>query len=158
MKCIEIGRENLCQGLIISLFIDFTGTVLLDLEKFDLPSIAEAVVENMMITDQISQTDSNKVLAALLLRHRHQYQMSPPIARRPSSYNLLALARKDSKPSMPVEDPENKLPEPEEGETLDEGAIRLKIDESDSDFPVQEISQVSHTSFSMPEGFILEIG
>nr|XP_058942505.1 band 3 anion transport protein-like [Pocillopora verrucosa] len=122
------------------------GTVLLDLEKFDLPSIAEAVVENMMITDQISQTDSNKVLAALLLRHRHQYQMSPPIARRPSSYNLLALARKDSKPSMPVEDSENKLPEPEEGETLDEGAIRLKIDESDSDFPVQEISQLPLTA------------
>lgn len=117
------------------------GTVLLDLEKFDLPSIAEAVVENMVITDQISQTDSNKVLAALLLRHRHQYQMSPPIARRPSSYNLLALARKDSK--HPIEDSENKVLEPEEGETLGDGAIRLKIDESDSDFPGQEISPLS---------------
>ncbi|KAJ7381651.1 Anion exchange protein 3 [Desmophyllum pertusum] len=48
------------------------GTVLLDLEKLDLPSIAEAVVDNMVITDKLSQTDSNKVLAALLLRHRHQ--------------------------------------------------------------------------------------
>ena len=51
------------------------GTVLLDLEKFDLPSIAEAVVDNMVITDQLKQKDSNKVLAALLLRHRHQHQL-----------------------------------------------------------------------------------
>lgn len=67
--------------------------------------------------------------------------MSPPIARRPSSYNLLALARKDSK--HPIEDSENKVLEPEEGETLGDGAIRLKIDESDSDFPGQEISPLS---------------
>ena len=116
---------------------------MLDLEKFDLPSIAEAVVENMVITDQISQTDSNKVLAALLLRHRHQYQMSPPITRRPSSYNLLALARKDSKHSMPRGDSDSKLAEPEEGETVEDGVIRLKIDETDDDLPVQEVSQVS---------------
>ena len=61
------------------------GTVLLDLEKFDLPSIAEAVVENMVITDQLKQKDSNKVLAALLLRHRHQHQQGLPMNRRTSS-------------------------------------------------------------------------
>jgi len=61
------------------------GTVLLDLEKFDLPSIAEAVVENMVITDQLKQKDSNKVLAALLLRHRHQHQQSSKLNRRASS-------------------------------------------------------------------------
>ncbi|XP_078345472.1 band 3 anion transport protein-like isoform X2 [Oculina patagonica] len=60
------------------------GTVLLDLEKFDLPSIAEAVVDNMVITDQLKQKDSNKVLAALLLRHRHQHQQGP-MNRRTSS-------------------------------------------------------------------------
>lgn len=61
------------------------GTVLLDLEKFDLPSIAEAVVENMVITDQLKQQDSNKVLAALLLRHRHQHQQSSKLNRGASS-------------------------------------------------------------------------
>lgn len=65
-------------------FIYLLGTVLLDLEKFDLPSIAEAVVENMVLTDQLKQKDSNKVLAALLLRHRHQHQQGP-MNRRTSS-------------------------------------------------------------------------
>lgn len=59
--------------------------MLLDLEKFDLPSIAEAVVENMVITDQLKQQDSNKVLAALLLRHRHQHQQSSKLNRGASS-------------------------------------------------------------------------
>ena len=59
--------------------------MLLDLEKFDLPSIAEAVVENMVITDQLKQKDSNKVLAALLLRHRHQHQQVSKLNRRASS-------------------------------------------------------------------------
>lgn len=116
--------------------------MLLDLEKFDLPSIAEAVVENMVITDQLSQTNSNKVLAALLLRHRHQHQMAP-IARRPSSYNLLALARKDSK-TMAADDSEQKTVDPGEGQAMDDGVIRLKIDETDGDdIPIQETSQVS---------------
>lgn len=116
---------------------------MLDLEKFDLPSIAEAVVENMVITDQLSQTNSNKVLAALLLRHRHQHQMSP-IARRPSSYNLLAMARKDSKHSMAADDSEQKVVDPGEGEAMEDGVIRLKIDDTDGDdILIQESSQVS---------------
>ena len=121
-----------------------TGTVLLDLEKFDLPSIAEAVVENLLISDQLSQTDSNKVLAALLLRHRHQHQMAP-IARRPSSYNLLAMARKDSKTSMTVDDTENKIVDTGEGDKMEDGVIRLKIDDSTDadDITVQETSRVS---------------
>ena len=60
------------------------GTVLLDLEKFDLPSIAQAVVENMVDTEQLKQKDSNKVLTALLLRHRHQHQQGS-VSRRASS-------------------------------------------------------------------------
>ena len=121
----------------------FAGTVLLDLEKFDLPSIAEAVVENMVITDQLSQTDSNKVLAALLLRHRHQHEFTPPMPRRPSSYNLLAMARKDSKASFPVVDSEHRLPVTDgEGETVEDGTIRLKIDDSVDDVSGPEISQV----------------
>lgn len=50
------------------------GTVLLDLQRFDLQSIAQAVVENMVMTDQLKQEDSSKVLTALLLQHRHQHQ------------------------------------------------------------------------------------
>ena len=121
----------------------FIGTVLLDLEKFDLPSIAEAVVENLVISDQLSQTDSNKVLAALLLRHRHQHQMAP-IARRPSSYNLLAMARKDSKTAT-ADDSEPKIVDTLEGGKMEDGVIRLKIDESTDgdDIVVQETSRVS---------------
>jgi len=117
--------------------------VLLDLEKFDLPSIAEAVVENLMISDQLSQTDSNKVLAALLLRHRHQHQMAP-IARRPSSYNLLAMARKDSK-TPTADDTEHKIVDTGEGDKMEDGVIRLRIDDSTDgdDTAVQETSQVS---------------
>lgn len=59
--------------------------MLLDLEKFDLPSIAEAVVENMVISDQLEQENSNKVLAALLLRHRHQHQQVSKLNRHASS-------------------------------------------------------------------------
>lgn len=139
-KCVEPGRRN----YILTVYVFFTGTVLLDLEKFDLPSIAEAVVENLVITDQLSQTDSNKVLAALLLRHRHQHQMAP-IARRPSSYNLLAMARKDSKPSMAADDFEHKIVDTREGDAMEDGVIRLRIDDSTDgdDMPVQETSQVS---------------
>lgn len=117
--------------------------MLLDLEKFDLPSIAEAVVENLMISDQLSQTDSNKVLAALLLRHRHQHQMAP-IARRPSSYNLLAMARKDSKTST-ADDTEHKIVDTGQGDKMEDGVIRLRIDDSTDgdDMAVQETSQVS---------------
>lgn len=119
--------------------------MLLDLEKFDLPSIAEAVVENMVITDQLSQTNSNKVLAALLLRHRHQHQLTPPMPRRPSSYNLLGMAKKESKTSFPPVDSEHKIPVAEtEGETVEDGTIRLKIDDSFDDVAFQEMSQVLH--------------
>ena len=117
--------------------------MLLDLEKFDLPGIAEAVVENFVITDQLSQTDSNKVLAALLLRHRHQYQMAQTIPRRSSSYNLWAMAKKDSKTSFPTVESENKLVVTDnEGNTMEDGTIRLKIDESFDNIPDQEIIEV----------------
>ena len=118
--------------------------MLLDLEKFDLPSIAEAVVENFVITDQLSQTDSNKVLAALLLRHRHQYQMTQTVPRRPSSYNLWAMARKDSKSSFPAVDSENKpiIVGDSECNTTEDGTIRLKIDDTCANISDQEIIEV----------------
>ena len=65
-------------------FLFLLGTVLLDLAKYDLPHIAQAVVENMVLTDQLKQEDSQKVVTALLLQHRHQHQQ-PSIMRRLSS-------------------------------------------------------------------------
>lgn len=47
------------------------GTVLLDLEEKDLTGIANRVVGNMVLTEQISPENHGAVLRALLLRHRH---------------------------------------------------------------------------------------
>ena len=68
----------------LSYYYIFLGTVLLDLEKSDLPHIARAVVDNMVLTDQLKEEDSNKVVTALLLQHRHQHQQNG-ISRRLSS-------------------------------------------------------------------------
>ena len=54
----------------------FIGTVLLDLECFDLSSIFESVVENMVITDQISRANKENVIDILMSKHRHQHQQS----------------------------------------------------------------------------------
>jgi len=53
-----------------------SGTVLLDLECFDLSSIFESVVENMVITDQISRANKENVIDILMSKHRHQHQQS----------------------------------------------------------------------------------
>nr|XP_040028183.1 anion exchange protein 2a isoform X1 [Gasterosteus aculeatus aculeatus] len=47
------------------------GTVLLDLKQKTLPGIAEQMVEQMVICDQIKAEDRANVLQALLLRHSH---------------------------------------------------------------------------------------
>uniref|UniRef100_A0A8C4Q055 Anion exchange protein n=1 Tax=Eptatretus burgeri TaxID=7764 RepID=A0A8C4Q055_EPTBU len=47
------------------------GTVLLDLKQNTLSGIAHQVVEQMIIEDQITESDRAKVLRALLLKHRH---------------------------------------------------------------------------------------
>ncbi|XP_078083953.1 anion exchange protein 3-like [Mustelus asterias] len=47
------------------------GAVLLDLEQKTLPGIAQLVVENMVITDQIKSEDRANVLRALLVKHSH---------------------------------------------------------------------------------------
>lgn len=54
----------------------FLGTVLLDLECFDLGSIFESVVENMVITDQLTRGNKEKVIDILMSKHRHQHQQS----------------------------------------------------------------------------------
>ncbi|XP_054483160.1 anion exchange protein 2a [Anoplopoma fimbria] len=47
------------------------GAVLLDLKQNTLPGIAQQVVEQMVISDQIKAEDRANVLRALLLRHSH---------------------------------------------------------------------------------------
>lgn len=47
-----------------------SGAVLLDLKQSTLPGIAQQVVEQMVISDQIKAEDRANVLRALLLRHR----------------------------------------------------------------------------------------
>nr|XP_029138509.1 anion exchange protein 2-like [Labrus bergylta] len=47
------------------------GAVLLDLKQGTLPGIAQQVVEQMVISDQIKAEDRANVLRALLLRHSH---------------------------------------------------------------------------------------
>ena len=73
------------------------GAVLLDLEQFDLSNIAEAVIDEMVITDQLPRASSAKVLSALLSKHRHQHQMHRGLPRRSSSTNLAAFLGVESK-------------------------------------------------------------
>ncbi|XP_059915120.1 anion exchange protein 2a isoform X1 [Gadus macrocephalus] len=47
------------------------GAVLLDLDQKTLPGIAQQVVEQMVISDQIRAEDRGNVLRALLLKHSH---------------------------------------------------------------------------------------
>uniref|UniRef100_A0AAQ5XCI2 Anion exchange protein n=1 Tax=Amphiprion ocellaris TaxID=80972 RepID=A0AAQ5XCI2_AMPOC len=53
------------------------GAVLLDLKQTTLPGIAQQVVEQMVISDQIRAADRANVLRALLLRHRSDVLLRP---------------------------------------------------------------------------------
>ena len=115
------------KELIIRLLCDCfsLGTVLLDLEKFDLPSIAQAVVENMVLTDQLKEEDSAKVLKALLLQHRHQHQQ-PGMRRRVSS-------KKKRKIGSGVAN----IGYNANGEGIGNGSVRVKIHDSKDGGPGQ---------------------
>lgn len=52
-----------------------SGAVLLDLKQTTLPGIAQQVVEQMVISDQIKAEDRANVLRALLLRHRFMFKI-----------------------------------------------------------------------------------
>uniref|UniRef100_A0A3Q1F515 Anion exchange protein n=1 Tax=Acanthochromis polyacanthus TaxID=80966 RepID=A0A3Q1F515_9TELE len=54
------------------------GAVLLDLKQRTLPGIAQQVVEQMVISDQIRAADRANVLRALLLRHSVNNRSDPP--------------------------------------------------------------------------------
>ena len=72
----EPFQKNLRHCKWCEIIFYFIGTVLLDLESYDLPSIYESVVENMVITDQLSRANKGKVVEVLLSKHRHQHQQS----------------------------------------------------------------------------------
>lgn len=65
------------------------GTVLLDLDEEDLPSIAAAIVDNMIATNQLTAQYREPILHALLLRHVHQshpHAVKEEAPARPSSH------------------------------------------------------------------------
>lgn len=116
----------------------FSGTVLLDLEQFDIHSIVETIVENMVITDQLPRSEKDTVVDALLLKHRHQYQEEASIPRRPSFYNLKSFSQNVSK------EDENHFPEQPDALKQEDGAICLKIDDSAGSDTDEEDHQKSH--------------
>ncbi|XP_065304819.1 band 3 anion transport protein-like isoform X2 [Dermacentor albipictus] len=68
------------------------GTVLLDLEEKDLTGIANKVVDNMVLTEQIPPESHGAVLRVLLLRHRHAAEKGlNTFLRRNSSGTFTAL-------------------------------------------------------------------
>ena len=117
----------------------------MDLEKFDMPGIAEAVVESLVISDQLTRAESKKVLAALLLRHRHQYEENYQLPRRPSMFNLADI----SSTMDPKNTDEVDAAEVNNAEAVDdEGAIKLNIDFDDaevSSLPDNDVGDVSNS-------------
>ncbi|XP_077952180.1 anion exchange protein 2b isoform X2 [Gasterosteus aculeatus] len=70
------------------------GAVLLDLDQTTLPNIANQVVEQMIISDQIKAEDRSNVLRALLLKHSHpsdEKEHSSPFPRNISAASLGSL-------------------------------------------------------------------
>ena len=115
----------------------------MDLELYDLPSIAEAVVENMVITDQLSLAHYAKVIAALLLKHKHQYQTRQPVLRRLSSvHDFQKMQEQTSTASLDqivnsvIEqqkdtDINRTKSDDDDDSDEDDGVIRLRIDKDD---------------------------
>jgi hypothetical protein len=46
------------------------GTMLLDIEATDLPSIVNHIIDNMIIHDQIKAENKGNILRTLLLKHK----------------------------------------------------------------------------------------
>ena len=132
------------------IFVTISGTVLLDLELYDLPSIAEAVVENMVITDQLSLAHYTKVIAALLLKHKHQYQSRQPVLRRLSSVHDFQKMQENASSTSLDQIPDDTVElgkdsdvkgtktdnsggggDYDDDEDEDDGVIRLRIDKAD---------------------------
>ncbi|GIY74133.1 anion exchange protein 2 [Caerostris darwini] len=80
-----------------------SGGVLLDLEEKDVMSISKKVVDCMIQTDQITSEMKEKVLRALMLRHRHvNEKMLPALRRNSSGYGNLNLLSHDKNSRSPM--------------------------------------------------------
>uniref|UniRef100_A0AAQ5ZQI0 Anion exchange protein n=1 Tax=Amphiprion ocellaris TaxID=80972 RepID=A0AAQ5ZQI0_AMPOC len=79
------------------------GAVLLDLKQTTLPGIAQQVVEQMVISDQIRAADRANVLRALLLRHSHPSDEKDhsSFSRNISAANMAALMDRHNGQSEP---------------------------------------------------------
>ena len=68
----RVGKTlSFSQINMVSICIHFvSGSLLLDLEASDLPSIIHRVVEDMVIHDQIKSDNRGQVLRMLLMKHK----------------------------------------------------------------------------------------
>ncbi|XP_045907134.1 anion exchange protein 2a isoform X1 [Micropterus dolomieu] len=85
------------------------GAVLLDLRQRTLPGIAQQVVEQMVISDQIRAEDRANVLKALLLRHSHPSDEKDHsmFSKNISAANMAALMDRHNGQSEPSINPTN---------------------------------------------------
>ncbi|XP_059200872.1 anion exchange protein 2a [Centropristis striata] len=85
------------------------GAVLLDLKQRTLPGIAQQVVEQMVISDQIKAQDRANVLRALLLRHSHPSDEKDhsSFSKNISAANMAALMDRHNGQSEPSITPTN---------------------------------------------------
>ncbi|XP_052080368.1 anion exchange protein 2-like isoform X2 [Mytilus californianus] len=69
------------------------GTMLLDIEATDLPTIVNNIIDSMIIHDQIKPENKGNILRTLLLKHKHVGQRENFIRRNFSYMNLRGLDR-----------------------------------------------------------------
>lgn len=55
------------------MWIQYIGTVLLDLEKEDFSGIIDAVIEDLTATSQLQASDRNGLIKVLRLKHSHHH-------------------------------------------------------------------------------------
>ncbi|XP_053665553.1 sodium-driven chloride bicarbonate exchanger isoform X2 [Anopheles marshallii] len=81
------------------------GTVMLDMEAVSLEQIAELVCENMVNSGTLPVEARDKVIDALLKRHKHQHEFGNKKSRLPLIRSLADIGKNHS--SSKIEDPTN---------------------------------------------------
>ena len=125
--------------------------MLLNLDCFDLPTIFESVVENMIITDQVSNLIRDRVIDVLLSKHCHQHQNKEETRqRRFSVTSMNTLLKSDDKDSgvdcnIPESDADygterngllgsTKMSNQRSTEDIENDCFDINRDDSDSEF------------------------
>jgi len=65
------GQSQLSMIALFIYFCEWAGVVILDLDATDLPSIANYVVDELVLSGQLPGDSRGHVLKALLLKHRY---------------------------------------------------------------------------------------